>query len=99
MTSLLLLVSFSNGKLLPLVFLFSTLIYSSIIASSSPILCNIHGSIQVFWGVFAVDWFTEMILLPVGDIFSCHAVDNPDLQSEMVIYSVSTVEQSLLQHI
>ena len=72
------------------------LIYSSIIASSSPTFCNAHG---FYSGFLVCDWCTEMILLPVGDIFSCHAVDNPDLQSEMVIYSVSTVEQSLLRHI
>ena len=49
------------------------------------------------------DWYIEMILgksdsLPVGDIFSCHAVDNPDLQSEMVNLHVFTIKQFLLQH-
>ena len=48
------------------------------------------------------DWCVEMILgksdsLPVGDIFSCHAVDNPDLRSEMVNLHVFTVKQFLLQ--
>lgn len=27
---------------------------------------------------------TEFVVLAVGDIFSCHAVDNPDFDSEMV---------------
>lgn len=49
------------------------------------------------------DWCIEVILgksdsLPVGDIFSCHAVDNPDLQSEMVDLHVFTINQFLLQH-
>ena len=27
---------------------------------------------------------TEFVVLVTGDIFSCHAVDNPDFESEMV---------------
>ena len=50
-----------------------------------------------------IDWCVEMTLgksdsLSVGDIFSCHAVDNPDLQSEMVNLHTLTVKQFLLQH-
>ena len=36
--------------------------------------------------VFIYLFMYESILL--GDIFSCHAVDNPDLQSEKVIFVV-----------
>ena len=27
---------------------------------------------------------TEFVVVVIGDIFSCHAVDNPDFESEMV---------------
>lgn len=30
------------------------------------------------------DLLSIAVILPVGDIFSCHAVDNPDFESEMV---------------